>query len=606
MTPRVLRAPRAFFTIAFSVILGLWPGARDLCAQGHTLVGPDGSVDWNRYYTAGETEQILREFHELYPELTELYPIGESFRGRTLWVIEVTAEITGPAVEKPALYLDGGIHAGELTASQVALHALGHLLNRYGWDPEVTDLLERYAFYIRPKFNPDGSDLALIQDQLLRSTVRPWDEDEDGTADEDPPEDLDGDGWITNIRIPDPEGDWYAHPRDGRVMVRLGGGRRGAEGGGQVAGEAPAGARRYRMIREGVDNDGDGRINEDGFGGIDMNRNFPRNWEPEHLQPGAGPFPLSEPETYATVKFIQEHPNITSIVHGHTSGGFVYRLPSASAPSLFPQDDLALIEHLGAPYTETTGRPVRASATHPTRHRYGTLITWAFWDQGVVGWVPEYSPGPEAWVRDYDRDGSVGPLEEMRFNDERLGGRYFSPWTRYQHPELGEVEVGGWHSKFWGQNPPAEFLEEECAAQLPWIIYLIKQAPRLALDGPTVTPLEDGGYRVRAVVTNEGFLPTSLTGRGAVGQETPDGTLESPLVRPPVLTISLEGAELAEGMARVKLGHLQGTGPFLPEVGVSSETVEWIVRPQGVPSYVQVTVQSDKGGVVRSAWVVLR
>ena len=233
MTPRTLRVPRAFFTIALSVILGLWPGARDLWGQGHTLVGPDGSVDWNRYYTAGETEQILREFHELYPELTELYPIGESFRGRTLWVIEVTAEITGPALEKPALYLDGGIHAGELTASQVALHALGHLLNRYGWDPEVTDLLERYAFYIRPKFNPDGSDLALIQDQLLRSTVRPWDEDEDGTADEDPPEDLDGDGWITNIRIPDPGGDWYAHPRDGRVMVRLGGGRRGAEGGGR-------------------------------------------------------------------------------------------------------------------------------------------------------------------------------------------------------------------------------------------------------------------------------------------------------------------------------------------------------------------------------------
>jgi hypothetical protein len=606
MTRSAFQRNCIFLALALSFLLVPAPSRQCLFGQGNSLVAPDGTVDWNRYYTSGETDQILSEFNDLYPELTELYSIGESFRGRTLWVMEVTSEVTGPASEKPALYLDGGIHSGELTGSQVALYALGQLLTRYGWDPEVTDLLERYAFYIRPKFNPDGSDLALIHDQSLRSTVRPWDEDEDGTADEDPPEDLDGDGWITNIRIPDPEGGWYAHPRDQRVMVRLNGGMRGPQGAEQSGREVPPGAQRYQVIREGVDNDGDGRINEDGFGGIDMNRNFPRNWEPEHLQPGAGPFPLSEPEVYATVKFIQEHPNITSIVHGHTSGGFVYRLPSASAPSLFPQDDLALIEHLGAPYTETTGRPVRPSATHPTRHRYGTLITWAFWDQGVVGWVPEYSPGPEAWVRDFNGDGSVDPREEMRFNDDRLGGRYFSPWVQYHHPDLGEVEVGGWHSKFWGQNPPAEFLAEECAAQLPWIFYLIKQAPRVALDGPLVIPLDDGAYRVKAVVTNEGFLPTSLTGRGAVGQERTDGTLDSPLVRPPILTLSLERAELVEGTGRVRMGHLKGTGPFLPGVGVASETVEWVVRPEGMPAYVQVTVRSDKGGVVRSAWVELR
>ena len=223
MIPRVaqiLRIRLGFFSL---LLLLLLPGSSSLQAQGHTLVGSDGAVDWNRYYTSGEVEQILREFHQLYPELTELYSIGESLQGRKLWVMEVTAEITGPAAEKPALYLDGGIHSGELTASQVALYVMGNLLSRYGWDPEVTDLLERYAFYVRPKFNPDDADLALIQDQNLRSTPRPWDEDEDGKADEDPPEDLDRDGWITSMRIPDPRGDWYAHPRDNRVMVRIGG-----------------------------------------------------------------------------------------------------------------------------------------------------------------------------------------------------------------------------------------------------------------------------------------------------------------------------------------------------------------------------------------------
>ncbi len=574
---------------------------QSLWAQGSSLVSPRGEVDWNRYYTAAETEQIMREFHALYPELTEFYSIGKSIYDRPLWVMEVTAESTGPAREKPALYLDGGIHAGELTASQVALYTLGTLLAGYGTDGEMTRLLEEYAFYIRPKFNPEGSDLALIRDQSLRSTPRPWDEDEDGKTDEDPPEDLNGDGWITRMRVPDPQGDWYAHPQDSRTMIRMGDGPAGTG-----TGEPPQGVKRYRILQEGVDNDGDGALNEDGFGGIDMNRNFPRNWEPEFLQPGAGPFPLSEPETFAAVSFIQSHPNITGIVHGHTSGGFVYRLPSASAPSLFPENDLALIQHLGERYTETTGRPVRPSATHPTRHRYGTLITWGYWDQGIVGWVPEYSPGPQAWVRDYDGNGTIDPLEEMRFNDQELGGRYFSPWQAYDHPELGAVEIGGWHSKFWGQNPPAEFLEEECAAQVPWILYLVRQSPRLVMDEPTITPLGEGRYRVRAVVRNEGFLPTSLTGRGALGREGEDGVLSAPLVAPPVLTLSLDGARILEGAPRVRVRHLKGTGPFLQEVGVASETVEWVVEVTESTGRIRVTAAAPKGGTVRGSWKELR
>jgi len=114
---------------ALFFVLGPMACASDPQAQGDTLVDPDGGVDWNRYYTSGETGQLLQEFHDLYPGLTELYSIGESLEGRKLWVIEVTSEATGPASEKPALYLDGGIHSGELTASQVALYALAHYLD---------------------------------------------------------------------------------------------------------------------------------------------------------------------------------------------------------------------------------------------------------------------------------------------------------------------------------------------------------------------------------------------------------------------------------------------------------------------------------------------
>ena len=561
-------------------------------SQSSSFVSPTGEVDWNRFYTAAETNQILREFAALYPGLTELHRVGESFYGQPLMLITITNEATGPAAEKPAFYVDGGIHAGELTGSAVATHLIGHLLYGYGNDPRVTALLDTRAFYVRPKFNPDGSDLALIDDQFLRSTPRPFDDDEDGAADEDPPEDLDGDGWITQIRVPDPDGIWVADPEDDRIMVR--------------DPEMQRAGLRFSTMREGVDNDGDGTINEDGIGGLDMNRNFPRNWERAHLQPGAGDYPLSEPETRAAAEFINAHRNITGIYAGHTSGGFVYRLPSASAPSLFPQIDLSLILHLGEEYTRSTGRPVVPSSTHPTEHRYGTLISWGYWDHGIVGWVPEFSPGPEAWVTDYDGDGEISEAEQHRFNDEELGGRYFSDWVSYDHPQLGAVEIGGWHSKFWGQNPPPEFLEAETEQQLHWILYLAEQSPLIEVGDPVVTALGDGTFRVAATVTNTGFLPTSLTDRGAVGRERPDGSIGRQVVRAPSVTLTHPGLEIVEGRRRTVIPHLAGSNPFLEAATERSHTVTWVVRSTGGERAVRVTAESDKGGTVRSGWVAVR
>ncbi|HUH13658.1 MAG TPA: M14 family metallopeptidase [Longimicrobiales bacterium] len=553
--PRVRRWP----------LLLLLALASPAVAQPAGLAGPNGAIDLNRFYTADETNAILAEWARLYPELTRLYSIGRSHLGAELMVMEVTSERTGPTEEKPALYVDGGIHAGELTGSAVALHLLEHLLRGYGHDQRVTRLLDARAFYVRPKFNPDGSDLVLHEDQPIRSTVRPWDEDGDGLLDEDPANDLDGDGRILQMRYRDAAGEWV-------------------------------------YLSEGIDDDGDGRINEDGVGGIDMNRNFPRNWEREHLQPGAGPFPLSEPETHATVRFLSERPNITGIVHGHTAGGFVYRLPSAVDPALLDERDLALILHLGEEYTRDTGRPVRPSSTHATDHRYGTLISWGYWDRGVVGWVPEYVP-PDAWVPDYDGDGEKSEAERRRFDRERFGGRYFKEWEPYDHPQLGPVEIGGWHRRYWGQNPPPELLEEETRQQLHWILWLAERSPLLSLATPRVTALGDGTVRVEATVTNEGFLPTHLTARGHVGRETRGGGLADQVVRPPEAFLELEGAALTAGDARVALPHLAGSEPFTGIVTERSRAVGWTVRPEGAGARVRVVVRSGTGGTRRSEWV---
>jgi hypothetical protein len=556
--------------------------------SGERLVGADGSVDWNTFHDHAQAIQILQEFAALHPDLTDLRIIGQSYLGADLHLMAVTNSATGPAEEKPAMYIDGGIHSRELTGSQVALYTLAYLLNGYGNDPRVTELLDTRAFYIRPKFNPDGSDLVLHEDQWLRSTVRPLDENEDGIADSDPPMDLDGDGRILQMRVPDPDGEWRKEEADPRIMVRRAPGDVGTF---------------YRLEREGIDGNRDGRIASDGIGGIDMNRNFPRNWDRAHVQDAGGAFPLSEPETYATVQFIDAHRNIYSIFHGHTSGGFVYRLPSAMNPDSLNPADLELILHQADYYTRDTGRPVVPSATHPTDRRYGTLIQWGYSDHGIIGWVPEFSPPPSQWVPDLNGDGEITEHDWHLYNEQEFGGRYFQDWAPYDHPDLGPVEIGGWWTLFWGQNPPWELVERELEVQIPWILFLAEQGPLLDVDDPVVTSLGEGRHEVAVTVRNVGIQPTNLTEQGLLGREMPDGTIMRQITRSPLVVAEVEGGTLVEGNGRVRIPHLAGTSPFSRGVTERERTVRFVV--EGAGATVGITVHGEKAGTVRTSPVTL-
>src|SRR5690606_2895176 len=135
------------------------------------------------------------------------------------------------------------------------------------------ELLDTKAIHLRPQNNPDGSNLYLHTHVANRSSVRPIDNDGDGLLDEDEADDLDGDGVIHQIRWkPTMQGadtlppNMVTDPRDpsGRLLRPARAGETGV----------------YRVMAEGIDNDGDGRINEDGIGGLDLHRNYPENWRP--------------------------------------------------------------------------------------------------------------------------------------------------------------------------------------------------------------------------------------------------------------------------------------------------------------------------------------
>lgn len=555
------------------------------------LVGPDGEVDWSVYHDTRQTHQIMRELQALRPDLVELEVIGQSIYGQDLLVARVTNQATGPHDEKPAVYVDGAIHSREFTSTQVALYWMAYLVNNHGSDPQVTGLLDTRSFYIHPKFNPDGADLSFYEDAWLRSTPRPVDLNGDGIPDSDPPEDLTGNGKILQMRFQDPDGRFVIDAEDRRIL--------------RPRSEEDAGPF-YSVLTEGVDRNGDGIINSDGLGGIDMNRNWPRNWERWHLQGGSGDFPLSEPETRAVADFFHQHRNIGLALFGHTSGAFVYRLPSAMDPREFDPNDEALVIHLGDWYTENTGRPVRPSAVHPENRRYGTLMQWAYSDLGIIGYVPEFSPPPDQWVPDYDGKGYVDQSDWHRYNDEEFGGRYFEDWVPFDHPQLGPVEIGGWHRVYWGQNPPHALLERELELQVPWYLYLSEQTPLLQLGTPVVSPAGEGRVAVEVRVRNEGFLPTNLTERGLVGQEATRGDVPIPVVRLPVAALEVTGGRVVDGAPRQPLQHLAGSSPHSAGVTEREVTVRFVVELESAEGQARLTVHGGPAGTVRTEAVPLR
>jgi Zinc carboxypeptidase len=554
--------------IAFVVIVT----TTNATAQTETPANPR----WDKFHSTADAYALLEGWHKAFPNLTELYSIGKTLKGTDLMVLEISNKSTGAPETKPGYYYDGNIHSGELTGAEVALNYAWHLLSNYKRDNRIKALVDSRVIYIRPKFNPDGADLALLTSTVLRSTPRPYDTDQDGLLDEDPGNDLDGNDIITNMRVKNPSGKYKISTKDPRVMEE----RELGETGGTY----------YDIYTEGFDDDKDGKINEDGVGGIDMNRNFPRNWGLEVEQFGAGPYPLSEPETAATIKFINSRKNIGGVFHGHTSGGILFRLPSTANWDTFNMNDQRLIMELSGMYNTTTGQRVIPSYSNPRSHRHGTLMSWSYWDFGVVSYVPEFWGG---FVDDYDGDGRVSEYDRLTWNDRELNGEGYINWTTVDHPDFGQVDVGGWNRKFTFQNPPSKFLKGEIDQYVEWMLYLAETTPKLKINTAEITAVEKGKVvSLTAEVQNIGYLPTNITER----------SIEMKLYQPARAILELTNAELISGKLRTDLGHISGSRDSGQSNADSKRNLTYGIKITGRNATAKLIIHSDKGGIVEQVF----
>jgi len=571
---------------------------------------PGEVLKFDRFHSSDVIYYWLAEWSKRYPDLTDLYQVGESFEGRPIIQMTITNKKTGKDTDKPAAFFEGNRHSGEITSAESVMWLIQHLLENYGKDPEITGIIDNFTIYVKPVNNPDGHNLYIHTAQSNRSTVRPVDSDGDGLLDEDSPEDIDNDGVILTMRWKDEKkGNMIPDPDDpsGRIMKRV-----------------PEGEGIYLTASEGIDNDGDGRINEDGIGGLDLHRNYPENWRPEmgveatgrgYTQGGAGEYPLSETETRTVVTFLLSHPNVYVVNSMDTRVPMHLRPPSTSASEdrMYPED-LDWYLHFDKVGKEITGYE-RAGDVYNDygggNPLFGHGPDFGYWYFGAIWYGDELWNG--AAYKDYDGDGDKDQFDILRWDDEENNGDGFIEWKEAYHPVYGNVEIGGFHPKFFSQNAPAKHLLPWAKNQALFNLEMVKALPRLEWEDITVKKKksyknDSVDYEIKVKYSNQGKLPTALKQADLVKIVKEDQvslSFERALVsgENPAMKIISENSNRRGGRYRQDSGREAASSVTLnagfTQGGAVSEVV-FTIRVYGSEKISGVaTVSSTRGGILK-------
>jgi Zinc carboxypeptidase len=536
-------------------------------------VGTPPEPRFDRLHDVEEVAQLLKDFHAAYPAWTRLESIGKSLEGRDLWLLTIRSPDTTDELAKPAMYLDGNTHANEVQGTEACLYTIDFVLKNYGRLPRVTELLDRAVLYVLPILNVDGRAHWFKQPadaNFPRTVMMPVDDDRDGKVDEDGPDDLDGDGLITQMRkkVPLGQGTHRLDPRDPRVLVEVEPGELGD----------------YILLGdEGKDDDGDGKVNEDSVGYVDPNRTWGYFWEPAYVQPGAGPYPLAIPETRSIALWALAHPNIGAVQSFHNNGRMILRGPGAKSDPPYPPQDIKVYDLIGKEGENLLPgyRYLISWKDLYTVHGGGTDYFYGV--HGAIAFTNELYDEPA----DFDKDGKITDKELMKFNDLLTLGRQFVPWKPFDHPQYGPIEIGGYR-KDTMRIPEGWMLSEEMHRNSAFVLFHAYQLPRLSIGDVIVKKAGPRLWRLEVPVLNDRGIPTMAA-----------MAVQNKLFRPDVATVA--GARVvASGLiddpwlGKIELQDHRPERLLVPGVdGDSTRRLFFLVEGDG-----EVTVKYDslKGG----------
>ncbi len=548
---------------------------------------PKVAVQWNRYHDHAEATRVLKELVRDHAQRARLQSLGRSYGGREMWLLTVTSFDRGDQRRKPAFWIDGGIHANEIQGPEVVLYTAWYLLEMYGRNEFITRLVDERTFYLLPMMSPDGRDAHMHQPHSTnspRSGLRPRDDDRDGLVDEDPPDDLDGDGHITQMRVRDPNGRYKPHAEYPDLMVRA----------------EPDEPGQYRLLgTEGYDNDGDGRVNEDGDGYYDPNRDWPWQWQPGYVQRGAWRYPFSVLENRMVADFVADHPNIAGAQSYHNSGGMILHGPG-TRDDRYASEDLAVYEAIARKGELMLPGYRRVEVGTGLYQVHGGAGDWFHQMQGVFHFTNELFSSERFFQRrsDTEGEGFSGKTEAAyAFDRYLLFGGGTVGWKEVDHPQYGKVEVGGL-KKNWRRQPPSFLLEEECHRNMAFTLYHADQMPKVVLQSVRAQRLSPELVEVSAVVANERLTPTHSA-----------ADRKHRLTPPDIVGLEGEKVRVSVGMwaedAFFRNAHTQEHEPQrlrIPSIpGMQAVHVRWLVTGGGRAT---VVVHSPKGGHARQELVL--
>ena len=466
---------------------------------------------FDHYYDYAMVIDALKVLHKSFPRLTKLDLVGKSEEGRSIYCMTVNNPQTGPELDKPGIYVDGNIHGNEIQATEVALYLLNYLLTNYQKNKEITALVDKKCFYIVPMVNPDGRFHFFTDPNTPnnnRGLRRPHDDDHDGLVDEDFPDDLDGDGNICMMRKRDPFGRFKTDPEDPRLMVRI---KPGETGEWTILGS------------EGIDNDGDGKINEDAEGYVDPNRNWGFDWMPPYVQQGSGDYPFSGVGLKALASYIRKRPNICIAWAFHNTGGMFLRGPSTKAQPDYHPLDIAVYDYLGEQAERITPGYRYLISWKDLYTTYGDFGEWMTMIMGSYTFVGELYMSKQESFKSFKESKKVSPNDEddefsfrgdrsfdrerLKFNDHLAQGKLYKPWKAFKHPIYGDIEIGGWVKMSSRLSDPfmlIDLVHRNASA----VIFSAKNTPDIRLEVIEINKITPDLTRIRTRLSNSKAIPT--------------------------------------------------------------------------------------------------
>jgi len=448
------------------------------------------------YSNAAAQTDRLQTLAKTYPQLAGLRSLGKTSGNHDIWLLTIG---TGKPETKPAIAVIGGVEGNHLLGMELAIGFAENLLKGSGSD-SVKNLLSKTTYYVFANMSPDAMEQYFAKTRYERiGNATETDDDRDGKLNEDDVDDLDGNGKITMMRIESPVGEFRLHPDDARVVIKADPSK-GEKG-------------KYILLPEGTDNDKDRQLNEDGKGGVSINRNL--TYKHNTFAAGAGDFPASEKESRALLDFLFDAFNVYAVVsfgaNNNLSVPVTYNAAAARERIVagYQEADAKVNSMVSELYNKVTGLK-DAPKTSPAG---GDVLSWGYYHYTRYSfstpgwWVPKAKP-------DTAKKEKVFTVEDpsanyLRWAQQQGISNTFTEWKTIQHPDYPnqKVEVGGL-DPFVLINPPYKMVGDLVKKHTDFLVKLAAQQAVIETTNLKTEKLGNGLTRVSIDVMNTGGLST--------------------------------------------------------------------------------------------------